>query len=777
MTGAPKSIPFVAGKPFVSGNVRMYFRITYVHYDERNDKCYMRGTVNQRDKRNTYTPRSSVKVNTTCSGLPSIPAKGEYWNVYGQAEYYTEEKYNSIKHIFHFNEPRTIEFMMPNTLEEVKEFVSKSSDFPHIGDVRLFNIWDRYGDEEAMNIIMNGDIDKLTAVDLVSEENAITLVEGFKKYENLKYAVWFAKHRIPPIVQHSFFKMAAVMEIRDGDEEQTKQVKMPPPPEVISDNPYQLVAFGMKFADIDKLALSTFKKPLDDKNRLVASVNQVLSEDVVSRGHTFAYHSQVIPRIAKVLGCTELAEQALVQSEKMLNFRRGENGTYHHGSLYLMECMIAERFSTLLKRKSEWTDEHPVKINTAMAEVPFRLAPKQVEAIFSALENEVSIISGGAGTGKTTVLRTVLRAFEELGYNIHGIALSGRAALRLFESIRIPTKTITRFLGDPDLRGEDAEGNPLKHLVVIDESSMVDTLNMCRIVTHTCPEVRFLIVGDDEQLAPIGAGKILYDLIQSGVVPCIELDQVQRQDESTGIPEYSRVIRSGKVPEELSFKNVRFHECREADIVDKCIEIYQHNRGRSQMISATRKTTWALNVNCQAMFNAHSPMLTYEYVGRTIESGFRQFDPVIFTKNHIKLGIQNGLLGDLSSIQWDEAGYGGVKTFEAEELIPLSPQLITELQLAYSITLHKAQGSQFPVVIVALDNSGLIDRSWLYTAITRAEVEVHVVGTKTKFIQAVTGGNKGHRRQTYLQELIYKALRRIKRKKMVRRTVKRTHAA
>jgi len=150
---------------------------------------------------------------------------------------------------------------------------------------------------------------------------------------------------------------------------------------------------------------------------------------------------------------------------------------------------------------------------------------------------------------------------------------------------------------------------------------------------------------------------------------------------------------------------------------------------------------------------------------------------VIFTKNHITLGIQNGLLGDLRSIQWDEAGYGGVKTPEAEELVQLSPQLITELQLAYSITLHKAQGSQFPVVIVALDCSGLIDRSWLYTAITRAEVEVHIVGTKAKFIKAVTGGNKGHRRQTYLQELLHKALCRVECKKMVRWAVKSTHAA
>lgn len=757
MTEIPRNVQFTADNPYHLGNIRMYFRVTYVFYDEQNGTCFMRGTVNKREKRNAYTAVSSIKVNVS-SGLPSIPAKGEYWQVNGKAEYYTEEKYKSIKHIFHYKGPQSIEFMMPNTPEEVSEFVSKSSDFPNIGASRIFNIWDKYEDE-ALQIILDGDIEKLAAVDLMSRENAVTLVEGFKKYENLQYAEWFAKHRIPPMVQHAYFKMAAVMELKDGEE--ITEEEMPPPPEVIAENPYQLTTLGMTFADVDKMALSsTFKKPLDDKNRLVAAVNQVLSENVIPRGHTFAYHRQIIGKISDLLGDNrELAEDALVQSEKMLNFRRGENDTYHHGSMYLMECFIAERISKLLKRKSEWTDVHPEMINKAMAEVPFPLAAKQVEAVFSALENEISIISGGAGTGKTTVLRTVLSAFEYLGYTIHGIALSGRAALRLFESIRMPTKTITRFLGDAPLLSEDEEGNKIKHLVVIDESSMVDTLNMCQLITHTCPEVRFLIVGDDEQLAPIGAGKILYDLIQSGVVPCVELDQVQRQDESTGIPEYSREIRSGNIPEELSFKNVHFHECREDDIVGKCIELYQNDRERSQIISATRKATWELNANCQTMFNMHSPVLTYEYGGRVQEAKIRQSDPVIFTKNHIKRGIQNGLLGDLSSIDWDEEGnYGGVNTLEVEELIPLSPQLIVELQLAYAITLHKAQGSQFPVIIIALNKSPLIDRSWVYTAITRAEVEVHIVGTKGTFFSAIKGGNKGHKRQTYLQELLHKAL-------------------
>ncbi|MFS1998815.1 AAA family ATPase [Vibrio breoganii] len=737
--------------------VVMYFRVTYVQHNDKQDKCFMRGAVSRRESRNTFTTLSSVKVYTTCTGLPSIPAKGEYWKVIGGAEHYLENHDGFERHIFEFKSPTSIEFQIPNTLEEVKDFVAKSSDFQGIGTVRLFNIWNQYGDTEAMNIILRGDVDKLTAVDLVSEGDACTLIEGFKKYANLKYAKWFAEHRIPPFVQQNYFKMSAVIEDEHSGEKNT----LPSPPQVISDNPYHLTTLGMPFRSVDQLAFTVFEKQLNDPNRLVAAVNQVLNEQVVPRGHTFGTHNQIFPHLKSLLGSDELAAQALMQSEEMLNFRLGNDGNYHHGSLYIMQDIIAERLSTLIHRKSEWCNfTYPKAISLAFEQLPFPLAPKQVEAVYSALEHEISIISGGAGTGKTTVLRTILRAFSELKYNIHGIALSGRAALRLHQSIGFPTKTITRFLSDEKLESVNSAGEHVKHLVVIDESSMVDVPYMSQIILHCCPNVRFLIVGDHEQLAPIGAGKVLYDLIKSGLVPFVELDQVQRQDESTGIPEYSRVVRSGQLPASLSNKNVHFHECDEHDIVDKCLELYRLNRSNSQMISATRKTTFELNSRCQMEFNSSSPELTYEYMNQVTNSGLRLNDPVLFTRNHATKRIQNGLLGELSTVEWSGEHYGCVQTQEYDEPIELIPELIIEMTLAYSITLHKAQGSQFPIVIIALNNSRMIDRSWVYTAITRSEQEVHIVGTKAKYKQAIEGGHRGHERQTSLQNTLASAMRR-----------------
>ncbi|MGK5574830.1 AAA family ATPase [Vibrio parahaemolyticus] len=735
----------------------MYFRVTYVQHNDKQDKCFIRGAVSKRESRNTYSVLSSVKINTTCTGLPSIPAKGEYWKVIGEADRYLEDHDGFGRHIFEFNTPTALEFQIPNTLEEVKDFVAKSSDFQGIGTVRLFNIWDKYGDAEAMNIILRGDIEKLVAVELVSEEDARTLVEGFKKYTNLKYAKWFAEHRIPPFVQQNYFKMSAVIE----DEHTGAKKALPTPPEVISDNPYHLTTLGMSFRSVDQLALTVFEKQLDDPNRLVSAVNQILNEQVVPRGHTFGTHNQIFPYLEALLESRELAALALMQSEQLLNFKLGDDGNYHHGALYIMQGIIAERISTLVNRKSNWCDfTYPRAINLAFKQLPFPLAQKQVEAVYSALEHEISIISGGAGTGKTTVLRTILRAFAELKYNIHGIALSGRAALRLHQSIGFPTKTITRFLNDEELESIDSAGEEVKHLVVIDEASMVDVPHMSQIILHCCPNVRFLIVGDHEQLAPIGSGKVLYDLIKSGLVPFVELEQVQRQDESTGIPEYSRVVRSGQIPQSLSNKSVHFHECDEQDIVEKCIEIYRRHRSNSQMVSATRKTTFELNSKCQAEFNSSSPELTYEYLNQITNSGLRLNDPVIFTRNHAAKRIQNGLLGELSTIEWTGDSYGGVQTQEYDEPIALTPELIIEMTLAYSITLHKAQGSQFPIVIVALNNSRMIDRSWIYTAITRSEQEVHIVGTKAKYLQAIQGGHRGHERQSSLQETLAAAVRR-----------------
>ncbi|HAW8069587.1 TPA: AAA family ATPase, partial [Escherichia coli] len=165
---------------------------------------------------------------------------------------------------------------------------------------------------------------------------------------------------------------------------------------------------------------------------------------------------------------------------------------------------------------------------------PYELTKKQIEAVTTCLDNAVSCITGGAGTGKTTVLRTALRAYHQMGFEIHAVALSGRAAMRLHESIGFITSTIAKLLRREPI--EPSSDQP-KHLLVIDEASMIDLPTMYRLVNHIHPSVRIIFTGDPDQLPPIGCGKVLADIVLSKAIANTMLDIVKRQKGSTGIPE------------------------------------------------------------------------------------------------------------------------------------------------------------------------------------------------------------------------------------------------
>ncbi|WP_031427247.1 ATP-dependent DNA helicase, partial [Vibrio parahaemolyticus] len=200
---------------------------------------------------------------------------------------------------------------------------------------------------------------------------------------------------------------------------------------------------------------------------------------------------------------------------------------------------------------------------SAAAELPYELTPKQIEAVTTCLDNSVSCITGGAGTGKTTVLRTALRAYHQLGFEIHAVALSGRAAMRLHESIGFVTSTIAKLLGDEPI---EPSGEKPNHLLVIDEASMIDLPTMYRLVNHIHPSVRLIFTGDPDQLPPIGCGKVLADIVEAKTVANTMLDIVKRQEGSTGIPEYSKLINQGVMPDRLSTGAIHFHETSKTDI-------------------------------------------------------------------------------------------------------------------------------------------------------------------------------------------------------------------
>jgi exodeoxyribonuclease V alpha subunit len=277
---------------------------------------------------------------------------------------------------------------------------------------------------------------------------------------------------------------------------------------------------------------------------------------------------------------------------------------------------------------------------------PFKLEEKQIEAVYSAIENHASTLSGAAGTGKTTTLKTILNAYYHLGYDIFPMALSGRAAMRLFEGTGYQSTTIARFLLSTPINDES------KAVIVIDEASMVDIATMYRIVTHVHPSVRFLLVGDHNQLPPVGSGLVLADMLKSKVIASVELTVPRRFHDDTGICTYSNLIKNGVIPPNLSFGNIRFHETSEADISACCSRLFTADAKHSRIIAATNATVDCINDLAQNMVNANSEkmIVCQQQYAVPEKTDFRLNDKVIFTKNDQELGVQNGTLGTLTSI-------------------------------------------------------------------------------------------------------------------------------
>jgi len=326
--------------------------------------------------------------------------------------------------------------------------------------------------------------------------------------------------------------------------------------------------------------------------------------------------------------------------------------------------------------------------------------------------------------------------------------------MRLHESIGFFTMTIARLLREEPITPTLAQP---KHLLVIDESSMIDLPTMYRIVTHLDPSVRIILTGDPNQLPPIGCGKVLSDVVESGAIANVELNIVKRQEGSTGIPEYSATINRGEVPPSLSFGSITFHETSPERVVDKCKTLYAEWAHSTQIIGATKALVGELNLECQRLINPCSQKLEFKLHGDYFFIDLRVGDPILFTKNNYSIGIQNGSLGVLSSadrdVQDDQETFGMV-TLDTGEEIKITEDLFDCMELGYAITLHKAQGSQFPRIIVVVQKGRISDRAWLYTAITRAEVEIHIVGQASDVAALTKSVSNANRRASFLRELL-----------------------
>jgi exodeoxyribonuclease V alpha subunit len=428
--------------------------------------------------------------------------------------------------------------------------------------------------------------------------------------------------------------------------------------------------------------------------------------------------------------------------------------------LYEYECIVAGKIRSLLSRQIEVKADLESMINEVEERDGIQYAPEQREAVKMSLVNPVSIITGGPGTGKSTVMNAVVSIYRKLhpdGY-IHLAAPTGRAAKRISETTGRTAKTIHRLLQyNPQYGGFQFNAdNPLygPGLLIVDESSMIDIELMAHLITAVY-DLQVILVGDVDQLPSVGPGSVLRDCIASGKVPTVRLKYNYRQAGGSKIAEYANVICQGITPPLRSEGDFEFIPIDDADhavevILDMVRTAIDLGYGQMdfQVLAPMRRGSCgvaALNDKVRELVNPASPE-------KPEFGGFRCEDKVMVIKNDYNLGVFNGDLGEIINIEKGTLtiDFGdGIANFRQEDLGILT--------LAYASTIHKSQGSEFPVVIMPMTRQHyiMLQRNLLYTGMTRAKKRLILVADEWSVKKAV-GNNVIEERFSMLAERIRK---------------------
>ncbi|MCK8120930.1 AAA family ATPase [Pseudoalteromonas sp. 2CM32C] len=709
-----------------------FFRVTSIRFDNAKHVIFMGIPL----KKNSYKMNSgkyTVSVKAFPDSLPVNPAIGQHWEVKGvkTLSEYENNGYVMKQHVF--DSPIEVKCSLPESGEQLINFIANEKDFIGIGESKARKLWNALGSDFHQLAKKDTTESRSRFSGLLSEVSINALYKGYAKYTNLSACNWMSEQNIPFSIQQRLLKYHNENSIT-----------------AIKDNPYLLIGFGMSFENADRLAINILDREEDEPKRLSAALEVAIRKQI-ELGHTFTKQNELKPKLMAILNNQELCSKALKAGHNKAQYILNPKlGTYHPTAQLLMENVVAKRLIKLASQNNLRDEYTNSAYCFAVNQLPYALTKKQIEAITTCLDNAVSCITGGAGTGKTTVLRTALRAYHKLGYEIHAVALSGRAAMRLHESIGFLTSTIAKLFREAPIEPSDEQP---KHLLVIDEASMIDLPTMYRLVNHVHPTVHIIFTGDPDQLPPIGCGKILADIVLSQSIANTMLDIVKRQDGSTGIPEYSKYINQGIVPENLSFGAVHFHETPKQHIANVCCELYLESSYNSRVMAPTKKLVQDINNQIQDTVNEHGEQLKFNLQGDEFYVKLRVNDQILFTQNLYDKGVNNGSLGELSSVTNAGDCFGEV-TLDTGDKVEITQPVLDCMELGYAITLHKAQGSQFPRVIIALQQGRIVDRAWLYTAITRAESEIHLVGSATDFKLITKSPSNSNSRNSFLCEIL-----------------------
>lgn len=622
----------------------------------------------------------------------------------------------------------------PDSLGGIERYLG-SGLIKGIGPAHAKRIVEKFG-PKVFDIIEN-ESKKLEDVEGVGKKRRLEIRESWMKQKALHSIMLF-------LHQHGISSSRALRIYKTyGDEAQA----------VLQENPYRMAqdirGIGFKTADDIAYRLGVAN---DAPERLKAGLLHVL-ETAAQNGHCCFPEVKTIEKAIELLGAANELLQA--QIEPLIESSQIER----HGEFFYLPHLRAAEQSIAASVKALATSPAaypPIDEDAALAWVMKKtgkeLAESQQRAVREALRQRLLIITGGPGVGKTTILRSILLILQSKQVKIVLAAPTGRAAKRLSESTGLEAKTLHRLL---EYQGEGGwgrhRGKPLVgDLFVVDEASMIDAPLMAQFLSALPPGAHLLIVGDADQLPSVGPGMVLHDLITSGTVPCVKLTEIFRQAASSRIITSAHAINRGQVPDLKPTRRSDFFflEASEPEEIRDLIVQLAHTRlpakygfdpiADIQVLTPMNRNllgTASLNHSLQLALN---PPNEVKFEIERFQTTFRVGDKVIQTHNNYDKEVFNGDIGHITAIDADPVKLH--VRFDAQRTVEYEPGELDELQPAYALTIHKSQGSEFPCVIIPVSTQHyvLLERSLIYTAITRAKKLCILVGDEKALSLAVS---------------------------------------